>query len=57
MITEVRNGNVYEYRGLEADKENIGEKWPLTNGSVYFAMDTSKLYIWDSENKTWILVA
>ena len=50
MITPV--GSVtYEYRGLSTDKkptERVG------NGSVFFEMDTCKVFMFDEKAKKWI---
>lgn len=52
MITSVGE-NTCEFRGLSTDTkptENVG------NGSVFFEMNTSKKYMFNEENSTWIEV-
>lgn len=49
MIT-TRNEKTYEFRGLSTDVkpvENVG------NGSVFIEMDTSKVFMFDEQNKVW----
>lgn len=43
-----------ELRGLSTDEKPINN---IENGTVFFEMDTQKLYMFDAENKTWLLVA
>ena len=48
MVTNV-NEKTYDLRGLSTDTkptENIG------NGSTFFEMDTSKVFLFDKETKT-----
>lgn len=40
-----------EIRGLSSDKKPV-EKIP--NGSVFFEMDTGKVFMFDEKNKKWI---
>ena len=47
MITPV--GSVtYEYRGLSTDKKPIER---VGNGSVFFEIDTCKVFMFDEKNK------
>lgn len=43
--------NNVEYYGLSTDEKPITN---IPNGSVFFAMDTQQLYLFDLENQTWI---
>lgn len=53
MITPV--GSVtYEYRGLSTDKKPIDH---VGNGSIFFEMDTLKVYMFDESNKKWLELA
>ena len=52
MITVVTNDNCFEFRGLSTDIKPIGSnainsnvKYPISNGSVFFEMDTSKAFM------------
>ncbi len=50
MITAI-NQKTYEFRGLSTDEkpiENVG------NGSVFFEMDTLKVFMFDESDKKWI---
>lgn len=49
MITAV-GSKTYEFRGLSTDEKPV-EK--VGNGSIFFEMDTGKLYMFDAENKKW----
>lgn len=41
----------YEFRGLSTDdKSKITN---MTNGSIFFEMDTSKVYMYDAQNEQW----
>ena len=53
MITPV--GSVtYEYRGLSTDKKPIER---VGNGSLFFEMDTLKVYMFDEQHKEWLELA
>lgn len=60
MISTVTNDRCYEFRGLRADFENIknDRKFALTvgNGSIFFIIDESVVYMFDEANKVWIEV-
>lgn len=52
MITVVTNDNCFEFRGLSSDIKPIGNNaknntvdYPISNGSVFFEMDTSTAYM------------
>lgn len=52
MITVVTNDNCFEFRGLSSDIKPIGNNatnknvnYPISNGSVFFEMDTSKAFM------------
>lgn len=61
MITRIINSDHYdaichgickmeEFRGKSTDtKPNA-----CTNGSIFYEMDTKKVFMWDAETKTWI---
>lgn len=59
MITWVTGDNVQQIRGLSTDtkptdsslKEGI-----IPNGTVFFEMDTSKVYMFDYDSQSWIEV-
>lgn len=47
----VENGNVYEFRDILANKEKYT---PIaTMGSVFWAIDTDQIFIFNSITKTW----
>ena len=48
MITPVGT-TTYEYRGLSTDKKPIEH---VGNGSVFFEMDTCKVFMFDLESRT-----
>ena len=50
MITPF-NEKTYEYYGLSTDEKPIEG---IGNGSVLLEIDTSKVYIFDEENKQWV---
>lgn len=60
MISTVTNDRCYEFRGLRADFENIknDRKFNLTvgNGSIFFIIDESVVYMFDEANKIWVEV-
>lgn len=52
MITVVTNDSCFEFRGLSSDIKPIGNNaknnnvnYPISNGSVFFEMDTSAAYM------------
>jgi hypothetical protein len=53
MITAV-DQRTYEFRGLSTDKKPIKN---VGNGSVFFEMDTLKVFIFDEKSKKWIELA
>ena len=50
MITATGT-NTLEFRGLSTDTKPI--KY-VGNGSMFFEMDTMKVFMFDAENKKWI---
>ncbi len=42
-------GSAAEYYGLSTDAKPT----EIANGSVFFEMDTSKVYLYDAENAEW----
>ena len=48
MITSIYT---YEFRGLSTDDKS--EITNMTNGSIFFEMDTSKVYMYDAQNEQW----
>lgn len=60
MISIVENGNIYEFRGLSTDTKptqiigSDGKNQPVVNGSVFFEMDKSEAYMFNSATNTWI---
>ena len=47
----IAGSNTYEFRGLSTDdKSKITN---VTNGSTFFEMDTSKVYMYDAEHSQW----
>lgn len=43
----------YEIYGRSADFDQLPIK-NMTNGSVFYAMDTAEVYMFDEETKTWL---
>lgn len=50
MITAV-GSNTYEFRGLSTDTKPTDDR--IGNGSLFFEMDTLKIYYFDGATKTW----
>lgn len=50
-------GTTYKIVGLSTDAkpQHDVNGYALTNGSQFVEMDTSTLYLYDAENKTWHL--
>ena len=46
------NSNTYDLRGLSTDTKPV-DSW-VGNGSIFFEMDTKKVFMYDAENSTWI---
>lgn len=57
-LNGVSNQNLLEIFGTSRDQKPIGlyRCVPITNGSVYFEIDTSYVYVYDAENKIWRVV-
>lgn len=51
MITNSFNGKTYEFRGLSTDTKPTEE---ATNGSIFFEMDTCKVFMFNGDSKTWV---
>ena len=41
----------YEFRGLSTDDKSKIKN--VTNGSIFFEIDTGKIYMYDEENVEW----
>ena len=63
MISTVTNQNLFEFRGLSTDTKPIGNNcanknadYLISNGSSYFEMDTSEVYMLSITNNvgTWV---
>lgn len=50
MITDARY--IYEYRGLSTDTKPTDSK--IANGSVFFEIDTAKVYMFNGETRQWL---
>ena len=50
MYTPI-NEKTYEYHGLSTDTKPIEG---VGNGSVFFEMDTCKVFMFNEESKTWV---
>ena len=48
MIT---SSYTYEFRGLSTDDKSTITN--VTNGSIFFEIDTCKVYMWDAEHLQW----
>jgi len=54
MITSVTNDRCYDFYGLSTDvKPTVLGAGPIGNGSTFFEMDTSKVFMFDAENTIW----
>lgn len=49
MITFINRGKVNEYYGLSTDTKPTD----APNASMFYEMDTGKLYLFDKDNQTW----
>ena len=57
MVT--RTGGVWapEYKGLSTDIKPVeDDSTKVPNGSTFFEMDTSKLFMYDNEHDVWLEV-
>jgi hypothetical protein len=52
MVTESTKDSCHVYYGRSTDKKPM--KY-VGNGSQYYEIDTSKLYLFDEENQRWLL--
>ena len=52
MITNSFNGQTYEFRGLSTDTKPVD----TTNGSIFFEMDTCKVFMFNGASKTWVQI-
>ena len=50
MISVKEIGNMLDFIGLSTDTKPTG----CANGSVYYEMDTSKIYLFDKANNQWL---
>lgn len=50
MITAPGISSVYDIRGLSTDTKPTEN---ICNGTTFFEIDTSKLFIYDEENNIW----
>ena len=50
MITVV-DESTYEFRGLSTDKKPVNDN--VGNGSMFFEIDTGKVFLFDKKNKIW----
>ena len=59
MITWVTGDKVQQIRGLSTDTKPVDadlKEGIIPNGSVFFEMDTSKIYMFDYDSQTWLEV-
>ena len=52
MITSAYRDNCYEFRGLSTDIKPLEEK--VSNGSVFFEIDTGKVFMLERASDTWV---
>lgn len=52
MITETTRDNCRVYYGRSTDEKPTKR---VGNGSQYYEIDTSRLYLFDEENQRWLL--
>lgn len=60
MITWVTGDKVQQIRGLSTDTKPTNDDLKegiIPNGSVFFEMDTSKVYMFDYDGQKWIEVS
>lgn len=50
MITATTHDRCYEYRGMSSDTKPVQG---VGNGSVYFEIDTGKVFMFDYDGQTW----
>lgn len=55
MVSIVYGDTTLELRGLSTDQKPMGKN--IGNGSVFFEMDTLKLFLFDAEHRQWIEIA
>lgn len=51
MITSAYSDNCYEFRGLSTDEKPLDDK--ISNGSIFFEIDTGKIFMLIRETNTW----
>ena len=58
MYTRTGGAWVWEYTGLHTDNKPIYNEQsnPIPNGSTFFEIDTSEVYMFDIQSKTWIKI-
>lgn len=58
MITAVTNDKCYEFRGMRADFEEIKEDEKFNkgvgNGSIFFIIDESVVYMFNEADQVWV---
>ena len=54
-FNDIGNNFALELYGLSTDTKPIGEvdHVKITNGSIFFAMDTGAVHIYDEKNEVW----
>ena len=52
MITMKPGNYVNEYYGLSTDTKPVDDYVP--NASIFYAIDTGDIYLFDGQNKSWI---
>lgn len=60
MITWVTGDKVQQIRGLSTDTKPVDsdlKEGIIPNGTVFFEMDTSKIYMFDYASQTWLEVS
>lgn len=55
MTTVVTNDRCWVYYGLADELEHLGDKITLYNGIEFIAIDTDERYLYDAENKEWLV--
>ena len=52
MITMIPGNYINEYYGKSTDTKPVDDYVP--NGSMFYEMNTKKVYCFDGESKTWL---
>lgn len=57
MLSSTPQNDVFEFTGKEVDKDNLTPNMTAKNsGCTFFAIDSMKMYQFDGDTLTWVLL-